>query len=364
MSERKTAELRAIPHRRPLRTLVAWLAGVYTLLLVIYLLLRLLAGDQWWWLALLHNFTPYAFVPALLLLPLALLVRAWGSAARLLPVLALGAAWFAPLWVPDILAAPRALPRAWFGAAQVGREPDELTVLTFNALPANQRLPEVAAWIRQSGADVVLLQEVTPENKPLLVTALAGTYAYHDDALGNQLTLSRFPLVDAQTIDLGDWYSRRLVINFGGREVAVYNIHLAMPVRTAARFELPVSGLLALALQYDETTRNEQMRVLMDILDTETLPLIAAGDFNTSDGSLIYGELALRLGDAYRTAGWGYGATYPAGVGEEGLPAFLPTLLRVDYVWYSSAWQPLVAVTGPALGSDHLPLLARLRLTR
>ncbi|MGQ9887868.1 MAG: endonuclease/exonuclease/phosphatase family protein [Aggregatilineales bacterium] len=343
-----------------LRRAFAAAAALYALGLLAYLLLRLAAGDRWWWLAFLHNFAPFYFAPLLILLPTALLLRDRASAFRLLPLLAVGALWFGPLWLPD---------NADSAAAAHGA--NQLEVASFNILYNNPRLDDAIAWLRAADADIVLLQEVTPANRRRLLTALGDAYPYDDRQLRGttQLTLSRLPLVSAGEVDLGRWWARRLEVDHGGQRVAVYNVHLPMPVGETRRLSwLPMPAAvvrlapLELALHYNETQRNASLRALLDILVQEPLPFIAAGDFNTSDSAIIYGELRAALRDSFREAGWGPGATWPAGLGDDGLPAFLPPLVRIDYVWHSADFRALRAETGPPLGSDHLPL--RVSLSR
>ena len=87
------------------------------------------------------------------------------------------------------------------------------------------------------------------------------------------------------------------------------------------------------------------------------MPAIVAGDFNMSDASLIYDEIAALLTDAWREAGNGAGRTWP--VAEEiGLPRLIHPLLRIDYVWHSPHLRAAAAAVGAAIGSDHLPLAA------
>jgi vancomycin resistance protein VanJ len=341
---------------RPVRRAFAVAAGVYALALLAYLLLRLAAGDRWWWLAFLHNFAPYYFAPLLILLPGALLLGDRASAARLAPLLAVGALWFGPLWLPD------------------GAAPDDapaLEVVSFNILYNNPRLDDVAAWLRETDADIVVLQEVVPTSAAYLLAALGDVYAYDDrDLRGTtQLTLSRLPIVFAEEIYLGRWWARRLELDDNGQRIAVYNVHLPMPVGETRRLSwLPIPAAVArmapveLALRYDETQRNARLRTLLEMLEQEPLPFIVAGDFNTSDNAVIYGELRAALGDSFREAGRGPGATWPADLGDDGLPAILPPLIRIDYVWHSADFRALRAHTGPALGSDHLPV--RVSLSR
>lgn len=328
-------------------------ANLYTLALLAYLALRLAAGDRWWWLALLHNFAPVYFAPLLVLLPLALLLRERASAARLTLLLAVGALWFGPLWLPDSAGAASAAPAA-----------RRLDIVSFNILYNNPRLDDVAAWLREADADVVVLQEVVPQNAAYLLAALGDSYPYDDRALRGttQLTLSRLPISAAEEINLGQWWVRRLELDDGGQRIALYNVHLPMPVRAARRLPslvLPAalarSAALDLALRYDETERNDRLRALLAALAQEALPFVAAGDFNTSDNAVIYGTLRAALRDSFREAGWGLGATWPAERGDDNLPA-LPPLLRIDYVWHSGHFRAVSAQAGPLLGSDHLPL--------
>ena len=93
----------------------------------------------------------------------------------------------------------------------------------------------------------------------------------------------------------------------------------------------------------------------MRILDDESAPYIAAGDFNMSDASLIYDELAGHMCDSWREAGNGAGRTWP--VAEAiGLPRVVQPFLRIDYIWHSAALRATAAEVGEAIGSDHLPL--------
>ena len=60
------------------------------------------------------------------------------------------------------------------------------------------------------------------------------------------------------------------------------------------------------------------------------------------------------LTDAFAVAGRGYGHTFPR---------VLP-MWRIDYVLISAHWTAERCAVGRVGGSDHLPLVADLRLTR
>jgi endonuclease/exonuclease/phosphatase (EEP) superfamily protein YafD len=110
---------------------------------------------------------------------------------------------------------------------------------------------------------------------------------------------------------------------------------------------------------YDTEMRNRQIARLLEILEAETYPFIVAGDFNTSDQAVIYGELAGYMRDSFREAGWGLGGSWPVSQ-SRGLPAFIPPLVRIDYIWHSDHFRAVEALQGPPRGSDHLPLLVTL----
>ncbi|MGB1286562.1 MAG: endonuclease/exonuclease/phosphatase family protein, partial [Aggregatilineales bacterium] len=172
---------------------------------------------------------------------------------------------------------------------------------------------------------------------------------------------SRLPILENSEIDTLELKHQRVVIDMNGREIAIYNIHLDMPADSATQIDAPF--LPEYITNYNTTKRNQQIDALLTHLETEDLPYIVVGDFNTSDTDPIYGELAANMTDAFRSAGSGFGLTWPAGASEE-QNSNLPLLMRLDYVWYSQSIQALSAVPGPVLGSDHLPLSVVVEIAR
>ncbi|MBC8099138.1 MAG: endonuclease/exonuclease/phosphatase, partial [Armatimonadetes bacterium] len=82
-----------------------------------------------------------------------------------------------------------------------------------------------------------------------------------------------------------------------------------------------------------------------------------------SDNAVKYGEIAQHLHDAFREGGSGIGATWPHAE-ILGLPALVPPLLRIDYIWHSDDFRTVNAFTAPQRGSDHYPVVATLALRR
>ena len=84
--------------------------------------------------------------------------------------------------------------------------------------------------------------------------------------------------------------------------------------------------------------------------------IILIGDFNLTDQNEGY-EI-LRGGgwvDAFRSAGRGFGLTYPKRSWSG--PNLLP-LVRIDFIFVTPGIHPVEAWVGEDGGSDHLPVLA------
>ena len=79
-------------------------------------------------------------------------------------------------------------------------------------------------------------------------------------------------------------------------------------------------------------------------------PVLVAGDFNLPVDSRIYGEAWSGFLNAFSTAGLGVGhSKYTRWIG-----------VRIDHILTSPEWYVEACRVGPAVGSDHLPLLADL----
>jgi endonuclease/exonuclease/phosphatase family metal-dependent hydrolase len=343
-------QLQRLAHQLLILAIVA-----YTLALTLYLLVRLIFGDRFWLLAFANNFAPFYFFPLAILVPLTLLLKARRTVLLTLPLMLIGIGWFGPYFIPRPPSAPTG---------------PTLRVATFNVWGDNLRLAEVEAWLRQTDADVVVLQEIPASYADHGIPSLKNLYPYQFSQSwqwGNFL-MSRYPFRDEKSLDLMGNGSRpgqqRIVIDVGGQPVAIYNIHFLVPIRNEPRFRVPVNHFFfVLSASYEDTWRNVEIRNLLKQLETEPYPFVVAGDFNMSDQAVIYGELASRMGDSFREAGIGFGTSWPLPIAKE-IPDFVPPLVRIDYIWHSRHFRAVNAAQGPRLGSDHLPLFATLELTK
>ncbi len=337
-----------------LKAFITGLCLAYLLLIALYLVLRLIIGDGNPRLSLVNNFAYFLFLPLPVLLVMGLFVRSRLALLRLLPIVAVFLVWIGPRFIPKPI------------VSAGGRT---IRVFTANTWSRNPHPETLETRLRESGADILCLEELTPDFAVNRLSHLEDLYPYQSiqadtTRAGDNFTLSRYPIVSSEYVELGvpDVPAPvRVVINVGGQYVAVYTTHLAWPVDDEA---ITVSGLgfyAQVALGFDDTVRNQQIDAFLEYLKTEPYPYIVAGDFNTSDSSVTYNKLAAAMHDSFAEGGQGLGGSWPV-ARARGLPAWLPPLIRIDYIWHSDGLQTIHAWQGAETGSDHLPLLAELAL--
>lgn len=221
-----------------------------------------------------------------------------------------------------------------------------LRVMSVNLLMINRRTQGIIDEIQSARPDVLLLQEYTDPWHEAISAALAAEYSHRsfvtqDDSFGVAL-YSRTPFVEWDVdnrLPLGRSLvpQTRAVIRFGGREVAVYNIHLLPPRRL------------------DHTVESRlQFADLLKTLSEEKLPYVVGGDFNLTGDAPQHADLR-RIGarDAHDLAGRGRGATWPVNAFFRYLPG-----LRLDHVYVGPGLTAVRSEAGRGEGSDHRPVIA------
>jgi len=281
-------------------------------------------GDVWWPLDLASSFRPHY---AAVLLPTAVLLlarrrRRLGVAALVVGLV--NAALVAPLFVG------RPAPGGGEG----------FRVLTFNVHSSNDAYTAVVDYIRRTEPDVVFLHEATR----LWEEAIAESGLDYQVVPGrNGLIFGTLALVPpgARARSLGFGVEGRRAVEVvvplpDGGELSLLGIHPVSPV-TARRAALRASQL-AFAADWAADAGGRA---------------VVAGDLNATPWSAAFRRFVADSGLVSTQRGFGLQATFPA---DANPLARIP----IDHVFVT----PDVAVAdrrlGPALGSDHFPVLVDL----
>ena len=234
-----------------------------------------------------------------------------------------------------------------------------LRVMTWNihhgrGLDNNVDLERIATVIRESGADIVALQEVDVGTRRTNRRDLAGELAaltgmthvfgknidYQGGGYGNAV-LSRYPILAHSNHHykmLREGEQRgllRVEIAVGRRRLMLFDTHLDH--RRADVERLQCIGEIATALS-----------------DLSEMPVLVCGDFNDTPGSRTYEAVTRHLVDSWRT---GAGETFPSNAPRK----------RIDYVFtgrpdaHGYGLHPVRAWIPATTASDHLPLVVELR---
>ena len=323
------------------------LLALYPLGLVLLTLAALIAPQREGPLALTQVFAHFLFLPALLLVPLAL------RRGRFFLRLALVAAVASFLLVYP--------PALRLGAPAAPATP-ELTILQWNLYVGGVPPSELRRAMEQYRPDVVTLQESDWE-AIADDSAIMAEYPYRlldpaNTAPGLAI-LSRLPIVESGVPQRDDaaWDMPRIVwarLQVEGRTVTLVNAHPIPPRTFDEGCDRPNC--------YNSGPRDAQiadLRRFVEQLHQRTGdPLVLAGDMNVTEREPAYFVLSAGLQDAQRVAGSGFGASWrPAALG-------LPLgLIRIDYLFSDAQLRPVGLRTDCAWrSSDHCLLVGRFAL--
>ncbi|MEO1192192.1 MAG: endonuclease/exonuclease/phosphatase family protein [Pseudomonadota bacterium] len=337
----------------------------WTLLLALGLLSLLcigfvgLLGAVWPDLDVINHFRPWwALAGGLALVALPLAQRGWRPALGIVTgfALLLQLPFLVPTWLAGWGAPASALAEE--------READ-LTLVTLNLHYGTRHRQEVIAYLRETEPDLVFLQELPLESLVEFHERLSDLYphAAHcvDRRFCNLAILSRFPLQNTAASYLGwrrfaeippqlpgwplaesELPDRRkaaagltAAIDLGGAEpIQLMNVHLTWPIPA-------------------EIQRRQFRWIVERLAALPPGPRLLAGDFNSTPWSFGLS---------------GFEAALPLARVSQGIMSW-PTSLRripfpivaIDQIYVSDAFTVEAVSAGPDVGSDHLPIEARLR---
>lgn len=304
-------------------------------------------GDGFWLLAMVNAFAIYLFAPLPLVTLLAALARRRATWFALLIVTLL----FLGLFGGDLMP-PSPVVRA-------GDDAPTLTVMTYNVLFANTDAAPIATNISQAAPDLVAFQELTPLLAQQLEREIGSRYPYrtplHAANCHAEVAIWSYYPLQVESVDEDVLCRvRSVLVNFAGQTVRVVDIHA-----------WPFTGLDQASIERSFDWRREQITLILDTVEGQPEPLILLGDLNSTPTHEIYHTLSAHLVDAFREAGWGLGHTFPTTGGRFWGVPYPDRLVRIDHIFHSDEWRAETAWVGEWDGfSDHLPVVARLRLPR
>jgi vancomycin resistance protein VanJ len=269
------------------------------------------------------------------------------------PVLLAGALWRRSASAVVALLLPVTVWVSLFGGmlGDKSRSGGDLVVVGHNVGAENPDPAGTARDLAASGADVLGLEEISPQARPVYEKGLAKAYPYHT-VLGTVGLWSRLPLSDTRPVDtemdagpLGETKSAaaklpsnralRATVATDRGPLAVYVAHLGS-VRV-----MPRTGFWT-------SSRDRNAKALAKAVAAEPNGrVVLLGDLNGTTDDRALAGLTARLRSVQDTAGDGFGFTWPAR-----FPVARIDQILVRGVDAQSAW------VLPATGSDHRPVAA------
>lgn len=234
-----------------------------------------------------------------------------------------------------------------------------IVVMTANLAAGLAPDAQVVASIQRERPDVVAFQELLNAQALRLRERLAGTYPYAEfigDGNEGRGILSTFPIAWAHAVEISAGRPDIVaLIDIDGQDVFLVVAH-PRPQKVTAT-----------GLTFSFGSKRQILR--LGELATGHAAGILVGDLNMSPRHPGYARLReLGLVDTFAARGRGPGNTFPTrvssirGRSERLARQKVPPLVRFDYIWCTANLETELAWVGTDTGSDHAPVLARLRL--
>lgn len=249
-------------------------------------------------------------------------------------------------WRSAVLASVAALAACiptfeYLSAQALTSDAPSFKAISFNVWFRQRDQSAAVAYLESSGADVLVLQEISESQANTLSPRLKSyPYAYLQGAdESDTVVFSRWPILSTQIHKLApDGVSAiRSVIEWHGQPITLIAVHLHWPIG-------PVSS----------RRRNAELEGLSRMAQPLEEPLIILGDLNVTPWSAHFKTLTDTFGLDDCAAGHGLNPTWPSQV--------LSLGIRIDHCLATSHWNTVRVWTGPHLGSDHRPMGVEMHL--
>ncbi|MDP3869121.1 endonuclease/exonuclease/phosphatase family protein [Phenylobacterium sp.] len=282
----------------------------------------------------LTHFAPFWLAGALVVVGYALLLAPKTLRTVFLTVGGVGVMAAGALVLPELIRPMT--PRAPAGA------PNQLKLVQFNVWGRNADLAQTAQWIVDQDADIVVIEEASPAVRDAILLRRA----YHVVCGDCQVMIfSKLKPLDSGAPASPPGLPRPPIAqgtyrNAGGQFTVL-----------GAHYTWPTQGSL----------QQQQGRRLAWVLDHYSKDaMILAGDFNSTPWSFSRRREDQLFGLERRTKAL---FSWPAGeVSDRRIKVPFP-FLPIDHVYAGKQWRTVSVKRGPALGSDHFPVIVTLART-
>jgi endonuclease/exonuclease/phosphatase (EEP) superfamily protein YafD len=290
-----------------------------------------LAARLWWAFDLFSHFRLQYVLAAVVLGIIALSVRAYGSAAVLAVVALVHAAAIKDLWLG--------------GTASAAPDGVPVRVVSVNVLAQNRTPEKVLEFVRTADADLVLLIDADKRDWRKVLDGLRDLYPHHAPKAWRErapvILFSRWPILAEQVLEAPrsarPYLAAQIAVD--GRTVEFVGVHPSSPSPSKAG---------------DTRRRNRELDHIARIVQDSDAPVIVGGDFNTTPWSPHFQDLLAAAELRNAAEGKGYIPTWPT--------FFWPARIPIDHVLLKGPLAATAVHRGPAVGSDHYPIIADLRL--
>jgi vancomycin resistance protein VanJ len=306
--------------------------------LLLYLGSDTLQLKLWWPLAILDWMLPYTVVITVFFILAAIRLKRY---------------WIVGLLGATILASAWNIQDIWAnGSINSNAQGKTLTIMTHNAGNGLANPLDLVSVLKNSQADLIGLQEITTKQASAIEKSLEDLYPYQilfGAGIPGKGLLSKFPILEYRQLHLyPDRPDLLAVIQVHDSELTVIVAHPPPP-------RVHSNGI------YMNTRTQRQLDALLHLATQHNNPVLLMGDFNMTALSDLHARIRSQgLVDAFQVSGQGLGLTLP--MRWKKIP-LLP-MARVDYIWHSTHFTSLESWIGDHTGSDHLPVLAKIKWMR
>lgn len=209
-----------------------------------------------------------------------------------------------------------------------------INVATLNALGQDNDVERTIEMLRENNVQVLAVTELGHELAARLSAEFPHEFAFPYRGTSGMGIYSKFPLEHASKRP-GGWFPQLSAdVQFGVLKFRIIAAHPAPP-----------------GPEISTTIRNQELAELAARVRESPLPTILAGDLNVTRHSPHFQQL-LDAGLSDTRVTQGIHGTWPAGS---------PLRIGIDHVLPSEEFGTCALETAQASGSDHLPVIARLR---